>query len=289
MSWIEVTIDSEVDAGELLGMLNDPEVTGAWQEHGTIHLYWPAGRWIPETLQSVKHAVSSLGQDGRAAVTVNQLPECDWNALWAQSVKPLRVGRRLVIRASWEAVALNDRDIELILDPKQAFGTGHHATTQLLLEWEEEVIRGGESVLDVGTGSGILAMYALRLGAAHAVGLDCDPVAIDCAREYAVMNGFGPELVFHAAGLQEVVRLERQQFPLVLANLDRRTLLETAGAIRDSMTAGGRLLASGLLLDQQAEVAGAFAAVGLYVSRQRERDGWVALELMAPDACEGMP
>ena len=87
-------------------------------------------------------------------------------------------------------MTLNPGEIELIIDPKQAFGTGHHTTTQLLIEWLQQVVTSSDRVLDVGTGSGVLAMVALRLGAAKAVGEDFDPVAIDCARDYAQVNGF---------------------------------------------------------------------------------------------------
>src|SRR6185436_6751191 len=165
-------IRSAMDPGELLGLLDDPAVTGGWEENGMIHLYWPAESWTEEPLK----ALTGLLQRGGQAVdpdtfSVCQLPDQDWNEQWAKSVKPIRIGKRIVIRPSWEAVALDPGQIELILDPKQAFGTGHHATTRLLLEWLEDLIRGGERLLDVGTGSGILAMAALRLGATSALAI----------------------------------------------------------------------------------------------------------------------
>ena len=135
---------------------------------------------------------------GDGDIRVEELSDQDWNRQWAESVRPIRIGRRIVIRPSWEPVALQAQDIEIVLDPKQAFGTGHHATTRMLLERLEDLIHGGESVLDVGTGSGILAMVALRLGAASALGVECDPVAVDCARDYARENGFGSGSKFGA-------------------------------------------------------------------------------------------
>jgi ribosomal protein L11 methyltransferase len=137
-------------------------------------------------------------------IRVEELPDQDWNQQWAQSVRPIRIGRRIVIRPSWEPVVLQAQDIEIVLDPKQAFGTGHHATTRMLLEWLEDLVHGGESVLDVGAGSGILAMAALRLVAASALGVECDPVAVDCARDYATENGFGDGLEFRCGMLEEV-------------------------------------------------------------------------------------
>jgi ribosomal protein L11 methyltransferase len=214
-------------------------------------------------------------------IVVASLPYQDWNRQCAQLVKPLRVGKRIVVRPSWEQVAVAAGEIEIVLDPKQAFGTGHHATTSLLLEWLEEHIRGGESVLDVGTGSGLLAMVALRLGASRATGVDNDPDAIECAREYAAINGFGPELSLQCdtftAGLNS--------FDVVLANLDRRTLLDLAQPLAAST--GRTLFVSGLLADQRAEVVAAFAHVGLYPERHREREGWLAMEFVQAQSCEG--
>jgi ribosomal protein L11 methyltransferase len=154
----------------------------------------------------------------------------------------------------------------------------------MLLEWLEEIVRGGESVLDVGTGSGILAMAALRLGAGRAVGIDHDPVAIECAREYALLNRFGDELSLHCGGLDALPK--GQLFDLVLANLDRQTLMQLADKLADCTHT--TLLVSGLLLDQREEIVAAFATAGLYPCRQREQDGWLAMEFLRAQSCEGV-
>jgi ribosomal protein L11 methyltransferase len=185
-------------------------------------------------------------------------------------------------------VALQARDIEIVLDPKQAFGTGHHATTRMLLEWLENLIHGGEFVLDVGAGSGILAMVALRLGAVSAFGVECDPVAVDCARDYATENGFGDNLEFRCGTLEEADRQGQLRPDLVLANLDRQTLLLLCDELAQYVSHGARLLLSGILLDQEQEIVEAFSKVGAVLSQRREQDGWVGLELLMVESCEGV-
>jgi len=281
--WIEVRWEGSADAGEVMGLLNDPAVTGAWQEEGMIRLYWPSAQWSPGALAALKQTLVRLGDAG-ASIMVDRLPARDWNGQWARSVKPIRIGRRIVIRPSWARADPAPGDIELILDPKQAFGTGHHATTALLLEWLEELIRGGERVLDVGTGSGILAMAALRLGAKTATGIDNDPVAIECAREYAEVNRFGSELELRVKTLEAIAP---GPVDLVLANLDCNTLLASARLFEPYLKRGARVLVSGILPDDRSEIASAFEAVGGMVADSKERDGWLALEIMILESCEG--
>lgn len=287
--WIDVRIRMSIDAGELLGLLGDPAVQGSWEENGTVHLYWPRHSWGSEPLSRLQRLLTMLDPDGRSeqAIQVEPLQAQDWNRRWAESVKPIRVGRRLVIRPSWEPVLLQAGGIEIVLDPKQAFGTGHHATTSLLLEWLEEIIRGGESVLDVGTGSGILAMVALRLGAAKAVGVDSDPVAIECAQEYARDNRFGPELTLQTGDLSKQTVILAPSPDLVLANLDQATLMTCRDHLAAFVQQSARLLVSGVLVDQCQELVQAFSLAGMYCTGQREREGWVALEFEAAQGCEG--
>ena len=285
--WVQVDVRTSLDAGELLGVLNDPDVTGAWQEDGHVHLYWPAGRCGPDTRQGLTRALIQLGQqDPDQAVTINHLADQDWNAQWSRLVEPIKIGR-VLIRPSWKEISLNPDEIELIIDPKQAFGTGHHATTQLLIEWLQQVVQPGDRVLDVGTGSGVLAMVALRLGAKEALGVDFDAVAVDCAREYAQINGFDRRLTLAVGHAQSGQPHDRFDPTLVLANLDRQTLLASADSLCGYAAGGARLLLSGLLLEQRYEIEEAYASRGVYVRAVRERDGWLALEATGMESCDG--
>jgi ribosomal protein L11 methyltransferase len=287
--WIDVQIRTAVDAAELLGMLSDPVVQGGWEENGLVHLYWPKPQWSMEAHARLNSILQELDPDVSAEsdIRVEELPDQDWNWQWAQLVRPIRIGKQIVVRPSWEPVALQAGDIEIVLDPKQAFGTGHHATTRMLLEWLEDLVHGREFVLDVGAGSGILAMVALRLGAATALGVECDSVAVDCARDYAAENGFGNNLEFRCGTLEEVDRQGALRPDLVLANLDRQTLLLLCDALTQYVSHGARLLLSGLLIDQEQEIVEAFSKAGAMLSQRREQEGWVALELLMAESCEG--
>ena len=288
--WIDVQIQTTIDAAELLGLLADPAIQGGWEENGVVHLYWPKLAWNMDAHSRLRMTLQGLDPDvlTERAIRVEELPDQDWNRQWAQSVRPIRIGRRIVIRPSWEPVALQAQDIEIVLDPKQAFGMGHHATTRMLLEWLEDLVHGGESVLDVGAGSGILAMVALRLGAASALGVECDPVAVDCARGYAAENGFGNHLEFRCGTLEDIDRQGALRPDLVLANLDRQTLLLLCDTLAQYVGHGARLLLSGILLDQEQEIVSAFSKVGAMLSQRREQEGWVALELLMVEPCEGV-
>lgn len=285
--WTQVDVRIALDAGELLGILDDPAVTGAWQEEDCIHLYWPAHGCGADTWQGLQRALTQLGvADPGCFITIDTLPNQDWNAQWSRLVEPIRIGR-VVIRPSWKDVTVGSEEIELTLDPKQAFGTGHHATTQLLIEWIQEVVTCGDRVLDVGTGSGVLAMLTLRLGAAEVRGVDIDPVAIDCAREYARVNAMDERLTFSVTNILSEQPQDSFVPTLVLANLDRQTLLEAAETLCRYAAGGARLLLSGLLLEQRAEIEAVYAAHGVYVKTARGRDGWVALEAVGMESCEG--
>ena len=287
--WIDVQIRTVVDPAELLGLLADPVIQGGWEDQGLIHLYWPKPQWSLEAHARLCRVLQELDPNvsGEQDICVEELPDQDWNRQWAESVRPIRVGRRIVIRPSWESVVLQAQDIEIVLDPKQAFGTGHHATTRMLLEWLEDLIHGGESVLDVGTGSGILAMVALRLGAGSALGVECDPVAVDCARDYARENGFGNALEVRCGRLQDVDRQGTLRPDVVLANLDRQTLVQLSDALARYVGHGARLLLSGILLEQEEEMIEMFSKVGALVVQRREQEGWVAVDLLMAESCEG--
>jgi ribosomal protein L11 methyltransferase len=189
---------------------------------------------------------------------VEEEPDQDWSERWKQGLAPLAVGR-VFVRPSWIDAPVPPGMVEVVLDPGMAFGTGSHPTTALCLAGLSERLaaRPGASVLDVGTGSGLLAIAAAKLGAARVAGNDDDPVAVRVARENAAANGVAIRLDGRDVAEQG------GPFDLVLANILANTLCELAPAIAAQLAPGGVVLLSGILAPQEEEVRAAYAAAGL--------------------------
>lgn len=192
-----------------------------------------------------------------------------WRAYW----KPMRVGERLVVVPSWEKYEPLERDVVLALDPGQAFGTGTHETTQLLLVEIERRVQPGARLLDVGCGSGILSIAALKLGAAHATALDTDPLAVDATRENAERNGVAAQLTVSGDSVETLA----SELPLVVANIEARVLVPLAAAIADRVAPAGLLMLSGLLATDVETVRKAYPAFRELA--RPERGEWRALVL----------
>ncbi|HET7753987.1 MAG TPA: 50S ribosomal protein L11 methyltransferase [Anaeromyxobacteraceae bacterium] len=189
---------------------------------------------------------------------VAEVVEQDWSETWKAGLRAFTVGD-VFVRPSWIEGAAPPGAVEVVLDPGMAFGTGTHPTTSLCLAALGEVVRGraGVRVLDVGTGSGLLAIAAARLGAARVVATDNDPVALDVAAENAARNRVALELS------SEPPEVLRGEFDLVIANILANTLVELAPGIAARLAAGGTLLLSGILAGQEDEVRAAYLAEGL--------------------------
>lgn len=285
--WVDVCIHGSLDTGELLSRLDDAEVQGAWEDDGAVHLYWAEDQWNEARLDSVRSILSGFAtSNGDIQLSVTRVPAQDWNEAWARSVKPLRIGR-LVIRPSWEPVVLGANEIEVILDPKQAFGTGHHATTRMMLEWLQQNIHGSERIVDVGAGSAILAMAAVKLGAASAIGIEIDPVAVDCAREYVERNSLNDQIDMLCGTLADLSPERRQSVDLVLANLDRQTVLSLVEELVSLASGGARVLVSGILVEQESEIVERFSNLDLTCVSRRDDEGWVLMQFLRPESCEG--
>ncbi|MDR4493186.1 MAG: 50S ribosomal protein L11 methyltransferase [Nitrospirales bacterium] len=271
----EVKIPQCVDASELAGMCDGPDFLGVWEQDGLMSLFWQGTG--EAALNHVKVALKLLGVE-LPEKSIALLPgvEQDWNARWAASVQPICVGRRFFIRPSWSAISPPESRIELVLDPKQAFGTGHHATTQLLLEWLEEVNwHPGDRILDIGTGSGILCMGALRLGASSALGIDVDATAIACAREYAMVNNLTEELELVD---EQMTEIPEQAYAVIIANLDRRTLLSLSPYFSRFRSPRTALYLSGLLCEDEADIRVVFQREGWTHRATRMHEGWIAIQ-----------
>lgn len=206
-------------------------------------------------------------------LTVRPVDEEDWAHSWKQYWHALEIGRRFVVKPTWEPYDARPDQLVIELDPKQAFGTGTHATTQLCLQGLEQAAPAlvGQRILDVGTGSGILAVGALLLGAAHVDACDLDPIAVEATLENATVNGVADRIVALRGGIDVLAG----PVPLVVINILAEVIVELAPAIADRLAPGGLVLASGIIPARRDDVIAAFAANGMTTLETREQDGWV--------------
>jgi ribosomal protein L11 methyltransferase len=221
--------------------------------------------------ESAQAAVAALA--GRHAARIEHVVGDGWRDGWRAYFKPMRVGKRLVVKPSWEPYAKGAGDVVLTLDPGQAFGTGTHESTQLLLAEVEERVTAGMRVLDVGAGSGILGIAALLFGASSVQAIDVDSLAVDASRENAEANGVGDKLHASTTPVQDVT----EQFPLVFGNIEARVLIPLAAELARCVEAGGLLLLSGLLHEHADPVRAAYP--GFVELSRPTRGDWCALVL----------
>jgi ribosomal protein L11 methyltransferase len=196
-----------------------------------------------------------------------------WRDAYKQYFKVTRLGARLVIRPSWESYVAEPTDVVVTVDPGRAFGTGTHESTRLLMAALDARVRGGERVLDVGCGTGILAICALKLGARDALCIDVDPDAVAVTRENAELNGVTDCVRADVTPVEDVP----DSYPLVLANIQANVLTPLAAPIAARVRPGGLLLLSGILVGQETEVLAAYPAFALEASPVEGE--WIALIL----------
>ncbi|HIT02145.1 MAG TPA: 50S ribosomal protein L11 methyltransferase [Candidatus Enterenecus merdae] len=240
--------------------------------------------YVPDSEEGRRQMAAYLiGLEGYEPHTVS-LREEDWATSWQKHYQPIPVGRRLYIVPEWmRGQPVPDGRAPLYLNPGLTFGTGAHATTQLCLELLEQALIPGGQVLDLGCGSGVLAIAALALGAEHAIGVDIDPKAVDVAYENAALNGVGPDRLTVYAG--DVLgdgalaqRLEPGRSQVVLANIVADVIIPLSAVVERFLAPEGVFLASGIIDTRADEVAAALADNGLAVTRRLERAGWCAFQ-----------
>lgn len=202
----------------------------------------------------------------------------DWSHAWKKHYQPLRIGRRLLIRPLWIDVAPAPDDVEIALDPGMAFGTGTHPTTQLCLESLERLIEPAQDVLDLGSGSGILAIAAAKLGARKVLALDIDPVAVEATLGNARANGVARKIIAECGGLECVLGGARR-FDLLIVNILARVILQLAEQrLGETVKPGGIAIFSGIIDTQLAEVEAALRRTGLDPYARHQQGDWMLVE-----------
>lgn len=233
--------------------------------------------------QQLEEALWHLGQIlPLPAAKYQPIAETNWSESWKVNFHPMRLGRRLMIIPAWLNPPLEPTDLPIRLDPGMAFGTGTHPTTQLCLLALERHLQPGGRVLDLGTGSGILAIAAAKLGAAQVLGVDIDDEAVRVASENIVANGVAAQVQIGRGSLAEVLAdkygAEWRGVPLVVANILARVIVNLMGeGLADTVAPGGRLIVSGILDSQAYLVHAALKMAGLNILAQEQIDDWVAI------------
>ncbi|HHW10060.1 MAG TPA: 50S ribosomal protein L11 methyltransferase [Firmicutes bacterium] len=248
-------------------------------EVAIVRAYLRPRQLSPPLLQDLAVKVKSLPSFGLPAgegrVYCREVAEEAWAESWKKYYRPIRAGRRLVVVPSWLSYTPQPEDILLILDPGMAFGTGHHPTTQMCLAELEQVVKPGQRVLDLGTGSGILAIAAAKLGAAQVTAVDISPEAVEVAAENAGRNQVEGAITFLAGTLADIS--EENRFDVIVANITADVIIALLPGIAARLAPGGRFIASGVIIGKAAAVEQAWSAAGLKMEKCLETDEWVCL------------
>lgn len=252
----------------------------AFEKPFTIHTYVAEEDFRPEIIEEMRQALYFLGQlRGVSDVRVSSLQEEDWANAWKDHFQVHKIGDRVVIRPPWRDYVPKEDEVVIELDPGMAFGTGLHPSTKLSMLGTEEVVNPGDTVLDVGTGSGILAIAAVMLGASHADTVDVENVAVKATAENAERNGVGDRIAVEHGSVGAGQPFHGQQYDVVLANIIARILIELSEAIVQHTKPGGSMVLAGIIESREQDVIDAFSAQGAEVVNRRFLDDWVSLVL----------
>ena len=243
----------------------------------TVRLEAFFDRLTPSQLARIESVLAAAGMlsNGRRRPVAKRIVDPGWATMWKRRFTPVRIGKRLLIVPPWNKVEVRGR-LTVVIEPAQAFGTGHHPTTSGVLESLETECakRHFRSALDVGTGSGVLAIAMKLLGVDDVIAIDNDPVALDSARHNAALNRLDGRIRFSPASLASI----RRRFDLITANINSATLLELSAKLKRILTQDGRLILSGILEHEVRPLMARYRPVLRCVDSRIER-GWATMVL----------
>ena len=276
-SHVEITVDVDPAAFEIVaGALTADGFDGFWEDGNVLRAYIGQERWNASRLEPLRALLTQITD--RLALRAPSLSlrivvEENWNRRWEETVQPLRVTGRIVIAPTWHPYEAGPGDIVITIDPKMSFGTGYHESTRLIVALAERYTRAGIRVLDAGTGTGIIAIAALKLGARSAVGFETDEGGYENAEENARLNDVADRFtVLHG----DIAAVPPGQFELVTANIQKNVIEEMLPALLDHLAPGGTLLISGILTADDDGMRAALRRAGLAVEEASSEAEWIA-------------
>ena len=269
--YIEDYADLEQQAWEIAHVdLIEQELLDKPRDVVIVHMYLAPDENPAEVLPLFRQRLDDAGVE--YTLNTEDVEQEDWQNAWKQYYHAMDIGRRLAIVPGWEEYD-TDRTV-ITMDPGMAFGTGTHETTSLCLETLDELVQGGERMLDIGTGSGILAIAALKLGAKEAEGVDIDPMCVRTAGENAQRNGVAERLTVLVGDLSDKAS---GVYDIITANIVAAAILSLAPAVPALMAPGAKFIASGIIDERRDEVLDGLKAAGLRPVQVKEKRGWVCI------------
>lgn len=261
------------------GEIIDPQTIPHRQSGAAITGYFPEKTFVPEIVPAIKQRVQQLAQfnldPGDATIVADRVNDEKWATVWQKYYHPLRVTNRLTIVPEWEQYHRESPDEKLIiLDPGMAFGTGTHPTTQLMLEALEIIVRGGESMIDVGTGSGVLSIAAKHLGAGVVTAYDIDEVAVRSAKRNLALNPVAADV---KVGVNSLLDGVHTQVDLIVANILAEIIVPLVPQAMDNLRPGGHFLVSGIIKDKAELVRRTLIDAGFIIDQQLRMKDWYGM------------
>ncbi|AYW45766.1 50S ribosomal protein L11 methyltransferase [Tetragenococcus koreensis] len=276
---IEDAKDIENFQSDGFGEIVEAEMITSLNEGAYVKAYFPETIFVPEILPAIKERINKLPDFGlpigNNEIEVTEVAEKDWATAWKKYYHPVRISRFLTIKPSWEEYQTTDSKEQVItLDPGMAFGTGTHPTTRLTLQALETVLRGGETVLDVGTGSGVLSIAASFLGAKEVVAYDLDEVAVKAAKENMALNPAAKNIQVKANDLLANVD---QKADVIVANILADIIIKMLPDAWRLLKSNGTLIVSGIIEAKKQDVMDAMQAQGFMIDQIFQQKDWYAL------------
>jgi ribosomal protein L11 methyltransferase len=284
MKWARISVETSRESADALSNLLLEMDSGGVQvedvcDRISVTAYFPPDDMIGDRVSKITALLQSLREMdvdvGAGRVTMESVDEQDWSESWKEFFKPLSIGERILVHPSWEDVSeFPSRDILIQIDPGMAFGTGGHSTTKLCLELLESVLKGGERVADVGAGSGILSIAAIKLGAREVVAVDVDERATVVARQNFQRNDVDKRIhVICGEGLGAV----RGKYDLIVSNISTKIILSMITDLRSHLNDDGRLILSGILGREAPEVLNGLENSGMMLLETRCDEEWIGI------------
>lgn len=265
---------SDIDLKSVYGDLIDESLLNADKTIASISVFIPCEKSPTDAIAFLRERFKE--SDIEAKFELIGVNEDDWATAWKAYYKPIRIGKHMVIVPAWEQFDALEDDIVVRMDPGMAFGTGTHETTRLVIELLEKYTKKGDRMLDVGTGSGILAICASKLGAGHCAAYDIDPVAVRVARDNIAESG-QDNITCDVSDLLKQVSLEGGKYDLVTANIVADIIIRLAPDIGEYMKNGATLIASGIISERKDEVLEVLLAHNFKLIEILEDNGWCAI------------